>query len=217
MTTRKKAKGKPGQARNPWRDHYAEKARKEGYPARSVYKLQEIQRRWKILAPGKKVLDLGCSPGSWLLFASQTVGPSGKITGVDLKPVDTSAMPWVRMITGDVTSPELAEELGGSFDVLLSDMAPNTCGNRDLDALRSAMLAEAALDLAGRVLVPGGAFVCKIFQGDGFEEFMARVRPRFGKTRLFKPQSTRTASREIYIIATEAKPAPEGGWEPATV
>ncbi len=200
MKARKREKGPAGKGNNPWWDHYAEKAQKEGYPARSVYKLQEIHEKFRVLAPGRKVLDLGCSPGSWLLFAYRTVGPSGRVTGVDLKETDATAMPGARVILGDATEPEVLAELSRGFDVVLSDMAPNTSGNRSLDALRSAGLAEAALWVAGQVLLPGGTFVCKIFQGQGFEEFMAQVRTRFEKTRLFKPKSTRSESREIYVV-----------------
>ncbi|MBW1988571.1 MAG: RlmE family RNA methyltransferase [Deltaproteobacteria bacterium] len=204
--------GKKGakSARNKWEDYWARQAKKEGYPARSVYKLKEIQKKFSVLSPGDKVLDLGCSPGSWLLFAARTVGGKGSVTGVDLKPVTISSGPNVRVFTGDVASPEvgLLEELGAGFNVVLSDMAPSTSGNKSLDALRSEALSEAALSLAERVLAPGGTFVCKIFQGPGFEGFVSRARKAFGRVKLYKPPATRKASREIYLVAKDKKPPP---------
>jgi 23S rRNA (uridine2552-2'-O)-methyltransferase len=188
---------------NRWEDHYTRLARKEQFPARSVYKLQEIQKRFSLVRRGDIVLDLGCAPGSWLLYAADLAGPSGGIVGVDLTPVTVSLPAHVSVHTKDVF--ELAEDpapfFGRPFDVVLSDMAPATTGSRSVDAARSHHLCAAALDIAGQVLRPGGAFVCKIFQGEDFQSFVAAVKAGFGECKLFKPQSCRKASKEIYIIA----------------
>lgn len=198
---------KKGKKKNPWADHLTHAAKKEGYAARSVYKLQEIDRRCKILRPGKKVLDLGCSPGSWLQFIAKAVGPGGRVTGLDLSPAGISATPNMRILNGDITDPEGAwrRELDAPFDAVVSDMAPNTSGIKTADALRSVALCESALVLADEVLAPGGDFVVKIFQGEGFDGFLAQVKDRFEKVRIVRPEAVRKASREVYIVGTGKK------------
>jgi 23S rRNA (uridine2552-2'-O)-methyltransferase len=187
---------------NRWEDHYTRLARKERYPARSVYKLQEIQKRFAVIRAGDKVLDLGCAPGSWLMYAAGLTGPSGRVVGVDVTPVAVHLSSHVTVHTGDVL--ELVEEpaafFGQEFDVVLSDMAPATTGSRSVDAARSYHLCEAALTIAGKVLRPGGAFVCKIFQGEDFKRFSEAVKAGFTEFKIFKPQSCRKASKEIYLI-----------------
>ncbi len=188
-------------------DPFTRRARRENYPARSVYKLQEIQKRAAVLRKGDRVLDLGCAPGSWLLFAAEVTGPAGRVVGVDLTPVTVALPAHVTVITGDVLV--LAENPaglpGGPFDAVLSDMAPATTGSRGVDAARSYHLCEAALDLARQVLKPGGAFVCKIFQGEDFRGFVDAVKAEFAEHRIFKPQSSRKASSEIYLIGKGKK------------
>jgi 23S rRNA (uridine2552-2'-O)-methyltransferase len=199
--TRTKKKG------NRWADHYTRQARKDKYPARSVYKLQEIQKKHRVISKGGRVLDLGCAPGSWLLYAAEQTGPSGKVMGIDLKPV-THALPGhAEVRTGDVFElfNEESEGFGMRFHVLLSDMAPATTGNKHVDTARSMGLCEAALALAVQVLVPGGNFVCKIFQGPDFKAFSESVRAEFQAMKIFKPQSSRKASREIFIIGLGKK------------
>jgi 23S rRNA (uridine2552-2'-O)-methyltransferase len=192
---------------NQWEDHYTRLARKESYPARSVYKLQEIQKRFGLIQRGNAVLDLGCAPGSWLIYAAGLVGPSGFVAGVDLTPVGVRLPPHVCTHTLDVL--ELAEDPAAffdrPFDVVLSDMAPATTGSRGVDAARSHTLCEAALAIARKVLRPGGTLVCKIFQGEDFKAFTEAVKKDFSTCKLFKPQSCRKASREIYIIAKGKK------------
>ena len=187
---------------NRWEDHYARLARKERYPARSVYKLQEIQKRFGVVGRGSAVLDLGCAPGSWLMHAAEIAGPSGCIVGVDLTPVTVSLPAHVSVYTKDVF--ELVEDpvafFGRPFDVVLSDMAPATTGSRGVDAARSHRLCEAALAIARQALRPGGSFVCKIFQGEDFKSFTAGVQAAFSECKIFKPQSSRKASKEIYLI-----------------
>lgn len=187
---------------NRWEDHYTRLARKERYPARSVYKLQEIQKRFAVIRAGDRVLDLGCAPGSWLMYAAGLTGPSGRVVGVDVTPVAIHLPAHVTVHTGDVL--ELVEEpaafFGQEFDVVVSDMAPATTGSRSVDAARSHNLCEAALAIAGKVLRPGGAFVCKIFQGEDFKPFSEAVKAGFTECKIFKPQSCRKASKEIYLI-----------------
>ncbi|MFZ7126637.1 MAG: RlmE family RNA methyltransferase [Desulfobacterales bacterium] len=187
---------------NPWEDHYARKARKENYPARSVFKLKEIQKKVRLIRPGDRVLDLGCAPGSWTLHAAELVGPGGRVIGIDLKPVAVSLPSHARALQGDVfdMTDTLREELQSGFDVVISDMAPTTIGHRATDAARSEALCEAALQIALDHLTVGGHFLCKIFQGSDFKAFTDHIKGAFSRQRIYKPQSSRKASREIYVI-----------------
>lgn len=193
--------------KNPWADHYTRRAQKDNFAARSVYKLQEIQKKYRILKRGARILDLGCAPGSWLQFAAQTVGPDGRLVGIDLTPVTIRMPNQVTVITGDVADLEghLADLGQTRFDAVLSDMAPATTGNRHVDEARSMGLCEAALDIAEKTLVPGGGFVCKIFQGSDFKAFTEAVKSRFDRQAAFRPQSTRKASREVFVIGIRKK------------
>jgi len=187
---------------NKWQDHYTRQAKKDKYPARSVYKLKEIQQKNRIIKKGDAVLDLGCAPGSWLKYAAEVTGPTGRVVGIDLKPVTIALPVQVKVLTGDIHEmlAELKEGAGSGYNVVLSDMAPATTGNKHVDAARSMGLCEAALYVAKEVLRPGGRFVCKIFQGPDFQAFLAEVRRSFKKQKIFKPQSSRKASREIFIM-----------------
>lgn len=193
--------------KNPWADHYTRKARKERYPARSVYKLKEIQQKTGLIRKGHRILDLGCAPGSWLLEAAELTGPSGRVVGVDLKPVEIPLPGHVAAHTGDLHDMDdaLRAAVGTDYDVVLSDMAPATTGVKRVDALRSFALSEAALALALEVLKPGGAFICKIFQGSDFQAFIAQVKQAFTGSKIFKPQSSRKASKEIFVIGLGKK------------
>lgn len=187
-----------------WQDHYTREAKNARYPARSVFKLKEIQQRFGLMARGAAVLDLGCAPGSWLLYAAQTVGASGRAVGIDLKAVQIQLPDQAQAIQGDLS--ELARQSPppwgtAPFDVVLSDMAPDTTGHRNVDHWRSVGLCESALDVACKVLRPGGGFACKIFQGPDVDGFVAQVQVRFDLCKRFKPQSCRKASKEIYIVA----------------
>jgi 23S rRNA (uridine2552-2'-O)-methyltransferase len=195
-------KRKKSKSKQQWSDHYSRQAKKERYPARSVYKLKEIQKKYRLIKKGSRVLDLGCAPGSWLVFAAEIAGETGRVVGIDLKPVTIALPKQVAIATGDILNPDepLLQRLEKRFHVVMSDMAPATTGNKDVDAVRSFNLCEAALAIADRVLVPNGSFLCKIFQGDAFKMFSDAVKSRFRQTRIFKPQSSRKASKEIYII-----------------
>jgi 23S rRNA (uridine2552-2'-O)-methyltransferase len=188
--------------RNKWEDHYSRKAKKERFPARSVYKLKEIQKKHRLIKKGDRVLDLGCAPGSWLLYAAQFTGESGEVVGVDLKDVPVKVPDHARVLQGDILSAdsELLKKFGKRFNVVLSDMAPSTTGNKHVDNARSYNLCQAALSIAQDVLLPGGAFVCKIFQGEDFNEFSNSTKKLFRNCSIFKPLSSKKASREIYII-----------------
>ncbi|WP_035259352.1 RlmE family RNA methyltransferase [Desulfatirhabdium butyrativorans] len=191
---------KTQQAANSWSDHYTQKAKREDYPARSVYKLQEIQQKYRILKKGHSVLDLGCAPGSWLKYAAGMIGPDGRLVGIDRTPVTIPLPPQARTIAGDITDPQTLAAVDGMFHVVLSDMAPSTTGQKSVDAARSIELCRIALSIAKDRLLPGGTFVCKIFQGEDFDTFVQEVKALFGKHHLFKPQSCRKASKEIYVI-----------------
>jgi 23S rRNA (uridine2552-2'-O)-methyltransferase len=187
-----------------WQDHYTRQAKKENFPARSVYKLQEIQQKHGLIKKGHKILDLGCAPGSWLLFAAKLTGDKGQVVGIDLKPVKGQVPAQAQIITADVFTLDL-ESLGNNFHVVLSDMAPATTGHKDVDAARSYNLCETALGIAQKVLVPGGSFVCKIFQGPEFKIFTDAVKADFKELKIFKPRSSRKASREIFVIGVGLK------------
>jgi 23S rRNA (uridine2552-2'-O)-methyltransferase len=202
--TTQKAK-KP--SKNRWQDHYARKARKEQYAARSVYKLAEIQKKHRIIKKGDRILDLGCAPGSWIQFAVEQTGPGGRVVGIDLKPVALTLPSNVEVITGDIDEviQSAHPALSQSFGLVLSDMAPATIGHKHADAARSFALCETALSVADKVLKPGGHFVVKIFQGEDFKAFCDNVKARFDRMHIFKPQSSRKGSKEIFIIGLGKK------------
>ncbi len=156
------------------------------------------------------MLDLGCSPGSWLLFSSQTVGPGGRVVGVDLEPISIVLPANTRFVRYNVVQRDgpLLEALGEPFDVVLSDMAPSTTGNKIVDAQQSLQLCESALTMALGVLKPKGTFVCKIFHGPDFKDFSNRTKGFFARVVHLRPKSIRKASKEIYIIALGKKRTP---------
>lgn len=189
-----------------YRDHYFLKAKHEHYPARSVYKLKEIHKRFKIFRPGMKVLDLGAAPGSWSLGASEYIGPQGRVLGLDLKTTETIFPAQVTFMQGDVfdLSPEFKEAMDsiGPFDVVMSDMAPNTIGHRATDQARSAALIEEAFYVAENYLIKGGSFVVKFFMGPDIKAFSDMLRKHFDAVKSFKPQSSRSESFESFYVAT---------------
>jgi 23S rRNA (uridine2552-2'-O)-methyltransferase len=190
--------------KNQWQDHYTRRAKKEHFPARSIYKLQEIQQKHLLIKKGFKVLDLGCAPGSWLLYAAKLTGDRGRVVGIDLQPLTGQLPSHAEFIAADVFTLDV-ESLGTDFNVVLSDMAPATTGHKDVDAARSYNLCETALGIAQSVLVPGGSFVCKIFQGPDFQAFTDIVNANFKGLKIFKPRSSRKASKEIFVIGKGKK------------
>lgn len=191
------------------RDHFAKRAAKESYPARSVYKLEEIDSRVHLLRRGDKVLDLGAAPGSWTQLTSERVGSGGLVVAVDKQQLKIELRSNTRYIKADVLSldPALLSDAagGGSYDVVLSDMAPWTSGHRFVDQSRSFELFTRALDLAAILLRPGGRFAAKIFQGEEFEAARTHVRDLFAAARVIRPTSVRTESYEIYIVGLDRR------------
>jgi 23S rRNA (uridine2552-2'-O)-methyltransferase len=164
--------------------------------------LEEIQQKNRWIKKGDRVLDLGCAPGSWLLYAAKLTGPKGRVIGVDPKPVSIQVSSHIKIIPADIFVLDI-ESLGKGFNVVLSDMAPATTGHKGVDAARSYNLCETALNIAQSILLPGGSFVCKIFQGPDFNLFLNAVRAGFKGLKIFKPQSSRKASKEIYVIGLD--------------
>ena len=189
------------------KDHYFHKAKKDGYAARSVYKIEEIDKKYRIIRTGNKVLDLGCSPGSWLQYASIKVGNSGHVLGIDLQPVKISLPSHVKVIQADifeVTDEELKIK-GGQADVILSDMAPKTSGIRTTDVHRSFELNKKVLYLANDILCTEGSLLVKAFQGNLLDELSYEFRKMFAQVKLCKPKSSRPESVEIFILGTGNK------------
>ena len=188
-------------------DRFHRKAKKEGFLARAVYKLAEIDDKHHVFAPGQRVLDLGCAPGSWLQYARGKVGERGELVGLDRGPL-RGDVAGARIVVGDVMTIDPAELRGplAAFDVVLSDMAPDTSGIRSLDQARSEALFERALELATLLLAPGGNFVGKLFQGPDFKRLTEAVRARFQAAKTAKPASSRQISIEQYVIGKGFKP-----------
>ena len=184
------------------KDHYFHKAKKDGYAARSVYKIEEIDKKYRIIRTGNKVLDLGCSPGSWLQYASIKVGNSGHVLGVDLQPVKISLPSHVKVIQADIfeVTDEDLKIKGGQADVILSDMAPKTSGIRTTDVRRSFELNKKVLYLANDILCPEGSLLVKAFQGKLFDELRYEFKNMFTDVKLCKPKSSRSESVEIFIL-----------------
>lgn len=183
------------------------RAKREKYAGRAIYKLEEIDKRFRLIKPGSQVLDLGCWPGAWLQYAVQKAGVEATLVGVDLKAVEIALPANVQTIVGDVTKLKLDRfvERFGRFDVVLSDMAPNTTGNKDFDIPTSEDLFLAALDIASASLRIGGHFCAKVFQGGRFPDLIHEVEARFQQGRAFRCDNTRKQSREQYIIGRGLK------------
>ncbi|HSN24994.1 MAG TPA: RlmE family RNA methyltransferase [Kofleriaceae bacterium] len=193
-------------------DRFHQKAKKEGFLARAVYKLQELDDKFALFKPGQRVLDLGCAPGSWLQYARSRVGDRGVLVGLDRAPL-RGDVAGARIEVGDVLTIDPKVLLGElpAFDVVLSDMAPDTSGVRSLDQARSEALFERALEIATSVLAPGGNFVGKLFQGPDFKKLSEAVRARFDQAKTAKPASSRQISIEQYVIGKGfKKPGREG-------
>lgn len=182
-------------------DPYVQKAKSEGYRARAAYKLLEIDKQAKLLRPGIRVVDLGCAPGGWL----QVCVRHGvkEVVGIDL--LEVEPVPGAHIVQGDANNPddiaEMMEGLSGAPDLVLSDMAANTTGHKQTDSLRTAALADMALDFAETHLVEGGAFCCKVFQGGATPEMMARLKQRFRSVKHIKPPASRAGSPELFVVA----------------
>jgi len=185
-------------------DPYVKSAQKEGYRSRAAYKLLEIQKRDKLFQPGMVVVDLGAAPGSWSQVAHNLVGKKGKVFALDILPMDP--LPGVEFIEGDFREEAVFGKLlelvnNIPVDIVISDMAPNLSGISGVDRLRGIYLAEIALELVQKVLKPNGVFLLKLFQGEGFDAYLRALRGHFKSVSIRKPQASRSASAEVYLVA----------------
>lgn len=185
-------------------DPYVKQAQKDGYRSRASYKLLEVQEKYKLIRPGMSVVDLGAAPGGWSQVTSRLIGGQGRLIASDILEMDS--IPDVTFIQGDFTQDsvlaQILEAVGNSqVDLVISDMAPNMSGTPEVDMPKAMFLCELALDLAERILKPGGNFVIKIFQGEGFDVYLKDARRKFDKIQMLKPDSSRGSSREQYMLA----------------
>ena len=189
------------------KDPYVARAKSEGYRSRAVYKLQEIDDKYQIFHPEQFIVDLGAAPGAWCQYVIKNVkGSSGKVIALDILKMD--AIEGVCVIQGDFTEDETLNQLVKSLnnhpvDLVLCDIAPNISGNKAVDQPKSMYLAELALDFARQYLVAGGGFAVKLFQGEGYAQYIQELRASFGRVSTFKPQASRKESREMYAVARE--------------
>jgi len=200
---------KPRRSSGSWRerqerDPYVQQARRDGWRSRAVYKLEQIAEKERFLKPGMVCVDLGSAPGSWSQYVTEKLKGRARIVAVDVLPMDS--LPDVEFVLGDFREDEIFEQLlqavgESGADLVMSDIAPNITGTKVVDQPRSMYLVELALDMARRVLKPGGNFVCKVFQGAGFDEFLRDVRNSFERVKVMKPKASRPGSREVYLVA----------------
>jgi len=189
-------------------DEYVKKAQKEGYRSRSAYKLLEIIEKSQIINKGDRILDLGAAPGGWSQVARKIVGKSGQVIASDILSIEEIS--GVNFLQGDFTEQSVYDELitlteGSSIDIVLSDMAPNMSGQLSVDQPKSIYLAELAIDLAVKTLSKNGHFIVKIFQGDGFDDYVKNARKDFKKVSIIKPKASRPRSKEVYLLASQLK------------
>ncbi len=192
------------------KDHFFKKAHAEGLRARSAFKIEEISQRFSIFKKGQAVLDLGAAPGGFLQIILAEVGPTGVVIGVDLVPIRPLGKPNVKTAVLDVLADDFDAQLlevhKGRFDVVTSDLAPKTTGTRNTDVARSLRLAGKALELSQTRGKPGGHFITKLFMGGDFEEFRDSVRAAYAEVKVVRPEATRGASMEVYLVGLRRKP-----------
>lgn len=208
ITNQKLSKSSRAWMREHLDDPFVKRAQKEGYRARAAYKLLEMQEKHRIIRPGMTVVDLGAAPGSWSQIAAKLVGDKGLVVASDILPMD--ALADVKFLQGDFREEAIFSELlnilnGRAVDVVISDMAPNTSGNRSVDQPRQIYLCELALDFALKVLGSNGQFVVKVFQGEGFDEFRKLVVDNFKVLKTAKPAASRARSKEVFLIGQGRK------------
>ncbi|GGN15475.1 ribosomal RNA large subunit methyltransferase E [Marinomonas arctica] len=189
-------------------DPYVKKSQQDGYRSRASYKLIEINDKDKLFRPTMRVVDLGAAPGGWSQVAAKLVGDKGTVVASDI--LEMAPLPGVRFVQGDFTEQEVYEailrEIGDEkADLVISDMAPNMSGNSSTDQPQAMYLVELALDMASQVLRPGGNFLVKVFQGEGFEEYLKAMRAQFDSVVTRKPDASRARSREVYLLGRQYK------------
>lgn len=190
-------------------DEYVKKAQQDGYRSRAVYKLEEIQKKEKLIKPNMTIIDLGAAPGGWSQYAVKLVGKKGRVIASDI--LDIDPLPFVEFIQGDFTEQNVLDQIlevlaqsnnnNQKLDVVISDMAPNISGVESIDLPRSLYLCELALDMAKEVLKPGGSLVVKLFQGQGSDQYLRDVRNSFRQVKIRKPKASRARSKEVYVVA----------------
>ena len=202
-------KGSSGRWMNEhFNDEFVKKSHQDGYRSRAVYKLTEVNDKDKFIKPGSKVLDLGAAPGGWSQVAIEMVGNSGQVIASDI--LDIEPIAGVDFLQGDFTEDAVYEQLleltsGKAVDVVLSDMAPNMSGQLSVDIPKAMYLCELALDMATKVLAPNGYFFIKVFQGEGFDEFVKTCKSSFQRVIIRKPKASRARSKEVYLLANTLK------------
>ncbi|HIF9118000.1 TPA: 23S rRNA (uridine(2552)-2'-O)-methyltransferase RlmE [Photobacterium damselae] len=207
--SKKKHSGSSGRwLKEHFDDKYVLEAQKKGYRSRALFKIEEIQQKDKLLKSGMTVVDLGAAPGGWSQYAAGVVGDDGQVIACDILPMDP--LPGVSFLQGDFREEAVLDALleriqPDMVDVVLSDMAPNMSGNLASDQPRAMYLVELALDMCRQVLAPNGSFAVKVFQGEGFDQYLADIRSMFKVVKIRKPDSSRDRSREVYIVATGYK------------
>jgi 23S rRNA (uridine2552-2'-O)-methyltransferase len=190
-------------------DYYFKKAQKENYPARSVYKLEEVQKKYRILKTGDAVLDLGCQPGSWTMYAAKIVGHGGLVVGIDQQAgqkINIAKAAEIVCFHEDIMAEDIVEnikKIRKKFRVILSDIAPRTSGNKWVDQQQSLNLARRVMELAEKLLERGGNLYVKVFEGEDFKEFADSVRKSFKTVKIVKPKSSRRESREVFVLGLE--------------
>lgn len=189
-------------------DYFSRRARQEHYASRAVYKLADLDRKYRLFRPGQRVLDLGCAPGSWLQYLSSRVGTQGLVVGLDRQPLKLTLGPPVQFRQADIATfdPHELKALAPAFEVVVSDLAPATSGIKDVDHQRSLSLARLSWDYARLLLAPGGHYLVKVFAGPDFPAFVAEVKPFFEQVQIVKPTGSRSESREIYLLAKGRRP-----------
>ena len=208
MTKKKHSASSKRWLKEHFDDQYVQKAQKQGWRSRAVFKLEEIQQKDKLVKPGMTVVDLGAAPGGWSQYAVQKVGDNGQVIACDILPMDP--LPGVDFLQGDFREDAVLDALlsrigGKNVDIVLSDMAPNMSGNDAVDQAGAMYLVELALDMCRHVLKPNGSFAVKVFQGEGFDQFFKEVKEAFSVVKTRKPDSSRARSREVYLVATGFK------------
>ena len=190
-------------------DYYSRRAKAESYASRAVYKLADLDRKYRLFLPGQRVLDLGCAPGSWLQYISSRVGSQGVVIGIDRQPLKIAVKPPIKFIQGDLMhlDPETVQREAPIFEVVVSDLAPATSGIKEVDQARSLELARLSWRWAQQLLARGGHYLVKVFNGPEVPGLVAELKASFREVKIAKPTGSRPESRELYLVGLERLPA----------